>query len=63
MEWQYDMATILTISFNIIGILGYENGALHSAISTVVIIHIIIGWYIWLALKEEHAEQRPDKID
>jgi len=45
------------------GILGYENGAFHSAIGTVVIIHIIIGWYIWLAVKDESAEQRPVKAD
>ena len=35
------------------GILNYENGAVGSAIVTVIVVHIIIAMYIWTAIKEE----------
>lgn len=35
------------------GLFGYKDGAVHSVIVTVVIVHIIIGMYIYTAVKEE----------
>ena len=40
------------------GILGYENGAVGSAIITVIIVHVIIALYIWTAIKEEQQEKK-----
>lgn len=40
------------------GVLGYESGAVGSAIFTVVVVHIIIALYIWTAIKEERTEQQ-----
>ena len=48
---------------SLLGILGYESGAIGSAILTVVVVHIIIGLYIWTAIKEERESQPPAKID
>ncbi|XP_065058149.1 uncharacterized protein LOC135685958 [Rhopilema esculentum] len=45
------------------GVLGYENGAVNAAIGTVVIVHVIIGWYIWMAVKEDNEDRRPTKRD
>lgn len=39
-------------------IFGYEDGAITSVILAVVIIHIIIGMYIWTAIKEEQGDKR-----
>lgn len=47
-------------SYVIEAILGYENGAIGSAIVTVVIVHIIIGLYIWTAIVEERND--PSKV-
>merc|ERR1712002_196276 len=44
-------------------IFGYENGSIQSVIFTVVIIHMIIGMYIWTAIKEEGEEKRTLKAD
>ncbi len=43
--------------------LGYPNGSVSAAIGTVILIHIIIGWYIWIAIKEEKQEQLLIKKD
>ncbi|KAL9973513.1 hypothetical protein ACROYT_G019982 [Oculina patagonica] len=40
-------------------ILGYSNGSIGAATVTVIVIHIIIGLYIWVAIQEE---QRPKPL-
>ena len=45
------------------GILGYENGSIHSVIVTVVIVHIIIGMFIWTAIKDERQVKPVQKSD
>lgn len=37
---------------------GYDDGSIPSVIVTVVIIHIIIGLYIYTAIKEEQGDKR-----
>jgi len=39
-------------------ILGYKDGAIPSVILSVVVVHIIIGLYIWTAVKEEQGERK-----
>lgn len=34
-------------------LLGYPNGAIGAAGITVVVIHVIVGLYIWVAIQEE----------
>ena len=34
-------------------ILGYPNGAIGAAGVTVIVIHIIVDFYIWVAIQEE----------
>ncbi|XP_066018042.1 vacuolar ATPase assembly integral membrane protein vma21-like [Pocillopora verrucosa] len=43
-------------------ILGYPNGAMGAAGVTVIVIHIIVGFYIWVAIQEE-KEPAPIKQD
>jgi len=43
-------------------VLGYENGSIGAATITVIIVHAIIGSYIWVAIKEEE-KPRPFKQD
>ena len=43
-------------------ILGYPNGAIGAAGVTVIVIHIIVGFYIWVAIQEE-KEPAPIKQD
>ena len=50
-------------SYVLEAILGYENGAVGSVIVTVVIVHVIIGLYIWTAIKEEQEEKVFTKTD
>ena len=51
-------------SYLLEGILGYEDGAVGSVIITVVIVHIIIGMYIYVAVKEDSQEKAEmNKID
>ena len=42
------------------GIFGYSNGSIGAAVITVLIIHIIIGLYIWIAINEESEEKKKD---
>ena len=44
-------------------ILGYEDGAVTSVVLSVVIIHIIIGLYIWTAIKEEQRDKKEEQRD
>jgi len=34
-------------------VLGYENGSIGAAAITVIVVHVIIGLYIWVAIQEE----------
>ncbi|XP_020629920.1 vacuolar ATPase assembly integral membrane protein VMA21-like [Orbicella faveolata] len=34
-------------------VLGYENGSIGAATITVIVVHVIIGLYIWVAIQEE----------
>ena len=43
-------------------VLGYENGSIGAATITVIIVHAIIGSYIWVAINEEE-KPRPFKQD
>jgi len=43
------------------GFFGYSNGANMAAIGTVIVVHILIGIYIWLAINEDNAENEEDK--
>ena len=40
-------------------VLGYENGSIGAATITVIVVHVIIGLYIWVAIQEE---QRPKPL-
>eukprot|EP00794_Sanderia_malayensis_P007189 gene7189-7995_t len=50
-------------SFLFEGYLGYEDGSVNAVIGTVVFIHIIIGWYIYIAVKEEQQEHELVKTE
>lgn len=43
-------------------ILGYENGSIGAATITVIVVHVIIGLYIWVAIQEEQ-QPKPLKKD
>lgn len=42
--------------------LGYPNGSIGAATITVIVVHAIIGLYIWVAVHEEQ-QPRPIKQD
>ena len=42
------------------GYMGIANGSIHAAIVTVVVVHIIIGFYIRSAWNEEVADKPKD---
>ncbi|XP_029195194.1 vacuolar ATPase assembly integral membrane protein vma21-like [Acropora millepora] len=48
------------ISKNLIfeDILGYSNGSIGAVTVTVIVIHVIMGFYIWVAIKEEEVSQQ-----
>ena len=39
-------------------ILGYSNGSIGAVTVTVIVIHVIMGFYIWVAIKEEEVTQQ-----
>jgi len=43
-------------------VLGYENGSIGAATITVIVVHVIIGLYIWVAIQEEQ-QPKPLKKD
>ena len=50
---------IMTDFFNFpLDILGYSNGSIGAVTVTVIVIHVIMGFYIWVAIKEEEVTQQ-----
>ncbi|KAJ7327729.1 vacuolar ATPase assembly integral membrane protein vma21 [Desmophyllum pertusum] len=43
-------------------VLGYSNGSIGAAAIAVIIVHVIIGLYIWVAIQEEE-QPKPLKKD
>ena len=39
-------------------IAGYEDGTMPAVVAAIAVVNIIIGLYIWTAIKEEQAEAR-----
>jgi len=39
-------------------ILGYSNGSIGAVTVTVIVIHVIMGFYIWVDIKEEEVTQQ-----
>lgn len=52
----------LTKSFVFEDLLGYSNGSIGAATITVIVVHVIVGLYIWVAVNEE-SQPRPMKQD
>lgn len=45
-------------SFSPSDILAYPNGSIGAVSLTVIVAHVIIGLYIWVAIKEEETPQQ-----
>lgn len=43
-------------------LLGYSNGSIGAATITVIVVHVIVGLYIWVAVNEE-SQPSPMKQD
>ena len=43
------------------GIMGYDNGAIGAVVGVVLVVHVIIGLYIWVAINEEQEGSQDKK--
>lgn len=50
---------LIRVHYFLAGYMGIANGSIHAAIVTVVMVHVIIGFYIRSAWNEEVAADKP----
>lgn len=48
--------------YQFVDLLGYSNGSIGAATITVIVVHVIVGLFIWVAINEE-SQPRPMKQD
>lgn len=56
------LESVLFLLYQFADLLGYSNGSIGAATITVIVVHVIVGLYIWVAINEE-SQPRPMKQD